>query len=96
LSLQETDPFATIDWIGQSSDTQANSSLSLQQLLAQPAEQRLVLNASLYHNQVLAPYTLGAVHVWNKELTYVGVWDGALRFLPYAYISRVGTVNKTM
>lgn len=50
----------------------------------------ITLAVSLYHSEVLSPFSVGSLHVWNGQKPYIGVWDEGLRFLPYAYASKVG------
>ncbi len=85
FSRTETDPYDKINWL-----LSAGQPISLGQLLEEKGDHDIVLKTTLFQNQVLAPYTLGSVHIWNDSAAYVGVWNEGLRFVPYAYVSKVG------
>lgn len=93
LSSDEINPFSRIDWLTRKK-TADQSAYSPEQLFALSDYGRLVLSASLYDQQVMAPFTLGAVHLWSDNLAYVGVWDESLRFLPYAYVKKAGAFSR--
>jgi len=84
----ETDPFDDIGWL--TSAKQPNSDLSWQQLLQKAVSKHVTLTVSMYQREVFAPFSVNSLHLWNNQAAYVGVWDGGLRFVPYAYADRVG------
>nr|WP_239565141.1 hypothetical protein [Brevibacillus fulvus] len=91
LLSQETNPFDQIGWIQQLNSGQGSSAVSWQTLLQEPSNKPVVLNVFLFQKQVMAPFTVGSVHLWDKDAAYIGVWDEGLRFLPFAYTQKVGT-----
>ncbi|MGO0060787.1 hypothetical protein ACTID9_12370 [Brevibacillus fluminis] len=94
LSSDEIDPFARIDWLTRQ-ESERNYDRTASQLLEKDESERIVLTTSQYDGKVLAPYTVGAVHLWGNNITYVGVWDQGLRFLPAAYVEKVGQFNES-
>lgn len=88
--LEETsqNPFDQISWIHQLND---DKRITWNQLWQQPAGGvRVTLTVPLHHEQVLAPFVVGSLHVWNDSHPYIGVWDEGLRFVPYSYAAQVG------
>lgn len=92
LTREETNPFDQIGWIHFSQvDERANRSISWKNLIQQKEQKQVILNVWLFHQEVMAPFTVGSIHVWNDKAAYVGVWDEGLRFVPFAYADKVGT-----
>jgi hypothetical protein len=93
LTAQETNPFDQIDWVMKATENKRDASRDAAwQMLTQPtAHKPAILTVSLFHDQVTAPFTIGAVHLWSDEAAYVGVWDEGLRFLPFSYVKQIGT-----
>lgn len=88
--LEQTtqDPFDQISWMHQLHD---NSTITWNQLWQQPESHvRVTLTVPLHHDQVLAPFVVGSLHLWNDQHPYIGVWDEGLRFVPYSYAKEVG------
>ncbi|MCM3080251.1 MULTISPECIES: hypothetical protein [Brevibacillus] len=95
LKPTSEDPFDQIGWMHQ---LYSNKRITWGQLWQQQAEQsRITFTVPLYHEQVLAPYVVGSLHLWNDQNPYVGVWDEGLRFVPFSYADQVGQfhVNET-
>jgi hypothetical protein len=95
LESTEQNPFDHIGWFH---ELNVNTGVTWDQLWQQPAEEvRVTLTVPLHRGQVLAPFVVGTLHLWNDSRPYVGVWDEGLRFLPFSYVEQVGTfhVNKT-
>jgi hypothetical protein len=95
--LEDTaqNPFDHIGWIHQ---LNVNTRMTWNQLWQQPAGGvRVTLTVPLHQEQVLAPFVVGTLHLWNDSHPYVGVWDEGLRFVPFSYVDQVGKfhVNKT-
>jgi hypothetical protein len=89
------DPFDQVSWMDPSS---SNQRITWGQLWAQQANQtRITFTAPLFHEQVLAPYVVGSLHLWNDQNPYIGVWDEGLRFVPFSYADQIGQfhVNET-
>ncbi|MGN7468779.1 hypothetical protein [Brevibacillus sp. SAFN-007a] len=82
------DPFDQIGWVSQ---LNGDSAITWPQLWQQNSEAPVTLTVSLHHSQVLAPFVVGSLHLWNDQYAYVGVWDEGLRFVPYPYADKVGT-----
>ncbi|MCZ6992493.1 hypothetical protein OH407_24490, partial [Salmonella enterica] len=75
LAQQEINPFDQIGWLPLP-DKKANPSpISLRSLMQQSEEKLVILNVSLFRDEVLAPFTVGSIHLWNDKAAYVGVWD---------------------
>lgn len=92
LSAEQTDPFDQIGWLRtDEEDAMPKQTASWEDLLLQRSHQPVILSVSLFQDKVLAPFTVGSLHLWEDQAAYVGVWDEGLRFLPYAYASKVGT-----
>ncbi|MGE7270189.1 hypothetical protein ACQKK5_01895 [Brevibacillus panacihumi] len=88
LKSGSQNPFDQIGWMHQ---LYANKRISWGQLWQQNAEQsRVTYTVPLYHEQVLAPYVVASLHLWNDESPYVGVWDEGLRFVPFSYAEQIG------
>lgn len=90
LSRTETDPFDRIDWV-QAAPLAIDERDGWKTLL-DSQQQRYVVIASLFHDQVFAPFPVGTIHVWDDSIAYIGVWDEGLRFLPISYVTKVGDV----
>ncbi|UFJ42948.1 hypothetical protein LOK74_10830 [Brevibacillus humidisoli] len=88
VSQEATDPFDRIDWV--KAAPLATDESGGWRGLWQNKEQRIVVTASLFQNQVFAPFTVGSIHVWNDSIAYIGVWDEGLRYLPASYVTKVG------
>jgi hypothetical protein len=88
FNAAETDPFDDIGWLTHPS--KPASEFSWKQLMQRSASKHVTLTVSLYQNEVFAPFSVNSLHLWNDKAAYVGVWDGGLRFLPYAYADSVG------
>lgn len=91
LLQTEVNPFDQIGWLPLPDENQHSSPISWQQLLQETEKKLVILNVSLFRDEVMAPFTVGSIHLWNDKTAYVGVWDEGLRFVPYAYADRVGT-----
>ncbi|MED3498100.1 hypothetical protein P4479_06440 [Brevibacillus agri] len=87
LQGTQRDPFDQIGWVSQ---LYGDSAISWPQLWQQQSDAPVTLTVPLYHSQVLAPFVVGSLHLWNDQNAYVGVWDEGLRFVPYAYADKVG------
>ncbi|GEB31583.1 hypothetical protein BPA01_11630 [Brevibacillus parabrevis] len=87
LQSAQTDPFDQIGWFNQ---MQRGSAVTWSELWQQQNNASVTLTVSLYHAQVLAPYAVGSLHLWNDQSAYVGVWDEGLRFVPYVYADKIG------
>ena len=88
LEQTEQNPFDQIGWMHALNE---NRPVTWKQLWEQPAKEvRVTLTVPLHHDQVLAPFVVGSLHVWNDTHPYIGVWDEGLRFLPYSYANQVG------
>lgn len=93
FSVLEEDPFDSIDWLPAALAEPADKeAVSWRGLLERQERRSAVLSVSLFHDQVMAPFSIGSVHVWNEEAAYVGVWNEGLRFLPFAYANQVGRI----
>jgi len=91
ISDQERDPFEEIDWLIEGSNKlEKRTPPQWKKLSKTDHSASLVLTTTLFENELVAPFTIGTVHVWKQDVTYVGVWDQGLRFLPSAYIDKVG------
>ncbi|MFD2371931.1 hypothetical protein ACFSO0_18555 [Brevibacillus sp. GCM10020057] len=90
LKPQESSPFDQIGWVHDLSEATARSDVTWPQLWEQQGDEPVTLTVPLYHAQVLAPFVVGSLHLWNDQHAYVGVWDEGLRFVPYTYARRVG------
>lgn len=89
----ETDPFDNIDWMkAEPVENSLSSPVSWEDIVQSHNQKTVVVTASLFQDEVFAPFTVGSVHVWGDKTTYVGVWDEGLRYLPSAYITRVGKI----
>lgn len=90
--LQQTqkDPFDQIYWVSQ---LHRDNAITWPQLWQQENDASVTLTVPLYHSQVLAPFVVGSLHLWNDQYAYVGVWDEGLRFVPYTYAYKVGTFH---
>lgn len=95
LSASEADPFDHIGWVSQMSTT--DTDVSWNELWEQQGPSPVTLAVPIHQSQVLAPFVVGSLHVWNDQNAYVGVWDEGLRFVPYSYAHQVGRffVNET-
>nr|WP_217437932.1 hypothetical protein [Brevibacillus sp. HB1.1] len=95
LNAAEADPFDHIGWVSQMSTT--DTDVSWNQLWQQDYTSPVTLAVPIHQSQVLAPFVVGSLHLWNDQNAYVGVWDEGLRFVPYSYAHRVGRffVNET-
>lgn len=89
LTAEDVDPFSQITWLTHKTDAD-DSSLTFAQLLDESDKARFILETSQYQGQVLSPYTVSAVHLWEGHIAYIGVWDEGLRFLPFAYAEKAG------
>lgn len=87
----ETNPFDSIDWMD-AKPIPTQDQKWQQQLWERKDKKTLVVAASLFQDEVFAPFTVGSIHVWGDKITYVGIWDEGLRYLPFAYISKVGKI----
>lgn len=96
LQQSGMDPFDQIGWV-HNLYANPNSNMTWKQLWQQQVNDRVTLTVPLHHSQVLAPFVVGSLHLWNDQNAYVGVWDEGLRFVPYTYANRVGQfhVNET-
>ncbi|MFM1653040.1 hypothetical protein ACI7RC_13175 [Brevibacillus sp. B_LB10_24] len=95
LEENETDPFDDISWIGAGPlRTEGEGDKPWMKLMqaGDAPSHPVVVSASLFHDEVMAPYSVGTIHVWSDRLAYIGVWDEGLRFLPYSYVNRVGKI----
>ncbi|MGG1660175.1 hypothetical protein [Brevibacillus sp. NRS-1366] len=94
LKQKEADPFDQIGWVHQ---LQSKSDITWNKLWQQRSDSSVTLTVPLHHSQVLAPFVVSSLHLWNDQNAYVGVWDEGLRFVPYSYASKVGQfyVNET-
>ncbi|QDX93455.1 hypothetical protein EEL32_07385 [Brevibacillus laterosporus] len=90
----EADPFSRIDWLTARVNRPTTRTQELTYLLKQKTNEPIVITADLFEKEVMAPFTIGTVHVWDNE-PYIGVWDSGLRFLPYSYIEQVGSIVHT-
>ncbi len=91
LVSTEISPFSTIDWITPNPVKSKLNDQTWKNLLNKTSLDPAVVTANLFQEEVLAPFTIGSVHVWDNQ-AYIGVWDSGLRFLPYTYIQKVGTI----
>ncbi|WP_139489397.1 hypothetical protein [Brevibacillus dissolubilis] len=90
LSTQPADPFATSDWMmSKPLQPTQQSPLTWQQVINAQAAKPVIFTANLFQDEVLAPFSIGSVHVWD-DTAYIGVWDEGLRFLPSSYMEKVG------
>lgn len=87
LKQTEQDPFDQISWVY---DRYSSSNVTWAQLWQQQANSRITLTVPLHRSQVLAPFVVGSLHLWNDQSAYVGVWDEGLRFVPYSYAHKIG------
>ncbi|AUM64544.1 hypothetical protein C0R09_08400 [Brevibacillus laterosporus] len=94
LLSTETDPFSRIDWLTARVNRPTTPKQELTYLLTQKPNEPIVITADLFEKEVMAPFTIGTVHLWDNE-PYIGVWDSGLRFLPYSYIEQVGSIVHT-
>ncbi|MGD8191601.1 hypothetical protein ACQCN2_16595 [Brevibacillus ginsengisoli] len=93
LQQVETDPFDTIDWMQAQPIKTTETTPALWEHFANTTTKKsFVVTASLFQDEVLAPFTVGSVHVWGDKTLYIGVWDEGLRYLPSAYITKVGKI----
>lgn len=94
LRPTETSPFDQIGWVH---ELNAGEDVSWAQLWQTKGSTPVTLTVPLHHSQVLAPFVVGSLHLWNDQYPYVGVWDEGLRFVPYSYAHKVGQfhVNET-
>lgn len=91
----ETDPFDNIDWMNAqpvATDAHQPTPVTWEHLMQTNNQKTVVVTASLFQDEVFAPFTVGSVHVWGDKTAYIGVWDEGLRYLPSAYISKVGKI----
>lgn len=86
------DPFDQIDWMTAEPLPSPNNEVTWQELWKATDQEAVVVTASLFQDEVLAPFTVGSLHVWGENVAYIGVWDEGLRYLPSAYISKVGKI----
>lgn len=91
LSINESDPFEQIDWLLPTVNSK-NTILQWKTLTNVKNTNNVVIIASLFQNEVIAPFTIGSLHVWQDDIAYIGVWDDGLRFLPAAYLEKVAQV----
>ncbi|USG63677.1 hypothetical protein NDK47_16005 [Brevibacillus ruminantium] len=91
----ETDPFDNISWFTPLvlSETEVPPSQLTWDELWQRKSDQMTLAVRLYHAEVLSPYSIASLHLWNDQKSYIGVWDDGLRFLPYAYANKVGKIH---
>lgn len=89
LLQHEVDPFDQIGWMPLP-DKPAKP-IAWKKLLGETEKKLVILNVSLFRDEVMAPFTVGSIHLWNDKVAYVGVWDEGLRFVPIAYADKVGT-----
>jgi hypothetical protein len=87
LSGAVQDPFDRIDWL---TDTSNRRQLTWTDLWQKTSAGPVTLTVPLHHSNVLAPFAVQSLHLWNGRAAYVGVWDEGLRFVPYAYAMKVG------
>lgn len=88
LRSEEASPFDQINWVY---DLHSAKDVTWAQLWQQKNDAGPVtLTVPMYHSQVLAPFVVGSLHLWNDQNAYVGVWDEGLRFVPYSYAHKVG------
>lgn len=93
LSMIEENPFDQINWVATSlTPPKPKGESSWQSLLSRDDDRSAVLTVSLFHDQVTAPFSIGAVHVWDNDAAYVGVWNEGIRFVPYQYASQIGRI----
>jgi hypothetical protein len=90
LTREESDPFDRIDWV--KAAPLAIDEREGWRTLLNDQRQRYVVVASLFQDQVCAPFTVGTIHVWDDSVAYIGVWDEGLRFLPITYVTKVGSL----
>ncbi|WP_228728140.1 hypothetical protein [Brevibacillus composti] len=87
---EETHPFDDISWfVPLVRAAEESPRLSWEDLWQRDTD-KMTVAVRLYHSEVLSPFSVGSLHVWNHHKPYVGVWDEGLRFLPYAYVQKVG------
>lgn len=92
LKQTEQDPFDQISWVN---DLSSGSNVTWAQLWQEKPNSRITLTVPLHQSQVLAPFVVGSLHLWNDQSAYVGVWDEGLRFVPYAYAHKIGSFHLT-
>ncbi|MGC5327073.1 hypothetical protein [Brevibacillus sp. SYSU BS000544] len=92
LGTTLTDPFDQIDWMFATPVSAQNTEITWQDLWKTTDQEAVVVTASLFQDEVMAPFTVGSLHVWGENVAYIGVWDEGLRFLPSAYITKVGKI----
>ncbi|MBO8163174.1 MAG: hypothetical protein H0Z34_05530 [Brevibacillus sp.] len=90
VSRVETDPFDRIDWLKAVPLSPLDEEVTRK--LWQENYERIVISCSLFGDQVMAPFVVGSIHLWNDSLTYIGVWDEGLRYVPLPYVNKVGKV----
>ncbi len=90
LSAEPGDPFDRVDWLtAKPMETGKQDRTAWKRLCQASQTTPVVITASLFQDEVMAPFSVGAVHVWGDDVAYIGVWDEGLRFLPYAYVNKV-------
>ncbi|WP_312108831.1 hypothetical protein [Brevibacillus reuszeri] len=87
LKQQAADPFDQIGWVHQ---LQTTSDITWKQLWQEKEGTSVTLTVPLHHSEVLAPFVVSSLHLWDDQNAYVGVWDEGLRFVPYSYAKKVG------
>ncbi len=87
LSGAVQDPFDRIGWLN---DTSHRRQVTWTDLWQKTTSGPVTLTVPLYQSDVLAPFAVQSLHLWNGHAAYVGVWDEGLRFVPYAYAMKVG------
>ncbi|QRG69758.1 hypothetical protein [Brevibacillus choshinensis] len=87
LKQNEANPFDQISWVH---DLYEKTDVTWSQLWQQNDSGSVTLTVPMHHSQVLAPFVVGSLHLWNDQYAYVGVWDEGLRFVPYSYAHKVG------
>ncbi|MDF2680698.1 MAG: hypothetical protein K0R47_1888 [Brevibacillus sp.] len=94
LTQNEVSPFDQISWVHDLYDA---TDVTWSQLWQQKESNPITLTVPMHHSQVLAPFVVSSLHLWNDQYAYVGVWDEGLRFVPYSYAHKVGQfhVNET-
>ncbi|MEJ8545437.1 hypothetical protein [Brevibacillus borstelensis] len=90
IHAEEVNPFDNISWFAPLVQAQAPERAVTWEDLWQKKAEDITLAVSLYHSEVLSPFSVGSLHMWNENKSYIGVWDEGLRFLPYAYANKVG------
>jgi hypothetical protein len=91
FAATQTDPFDQIGWMHDSGTPLRT--VTWKRLLEEANQTPVTLTVSLFQNQVLAPFSVISLHLWEDRAAYVGVWNEGLRFVPYSYAQKVGTLH---